>query len=141
MVGFSTKSNRTAANDRTIELVAEIAAPSLAPDQPAIDLAQLSRMTLGERSLEQEVLTLFDLQADILLARMRCEVPNAVAGLAHTLTGSARGVGAWHVAEAAEAVERLVSSPDAAPLSAAMNRLTTAVIDAQAAIAELLRGR
>ena len=140
MVGFSTKSDRAAANDRTFD-VAETTAPSLAPDQPAIDLAQLSRMTLGERSLEQEVLALFDLQADILLARMRKAAPNAVAGLTHTLTGSARGVGAWNVAAAAETVERLACGPDAAALTAAINRLSAAVAEARTAIAELLRGR
>src|SRR2546423_8873869 len=100
MVRSSTKSNRTAANGPTF-VVAETAAPPLAPGQPAIDRAQLSRMTLGERSLEQEVLALFNMQAGILLARMRHAAPDAVAGLAHTLTGSARGVRAWDVAAAA----------------------------------------
>jgi hypothetical protein len=140
MVGLSSKSNRAVANDWTFD-VAETAAPPLAPDQQAIDLAQLSRMTLGERSLEQEVLALFDLQAGTLLARMGKQPPNAVAALAHTLTGSARGVGAWDVAEAAEAVERLASCHDAAPLTVAMNRLSAAIAEAQMAIAELLRVR
>src|SRR2546425_11929077 len=106
MVRLSTKTDRAAVNDRAFD-VAETAAPPLAPDQPAIDLAQLARMTLGEGSLEQEVLRLFDLQAGILLARMRHAAPNAVAALAHTLTGSARGIGAWNVAAAAEDVEQL----------------------------------
>jgi len=140
MVRSSTKSARTAVSERTIE-VAETAAPPLAPDRQAIDLAQLSRMTLGERSLEQEVLRLFELQADILLARMRHAERHAVAGLAHTLTGSARGVGAWNVAAAAEAVEQFAAGPDPAPLIAAMSRLSTAIVEAQMAIAELLRGR
>jgi hypothetical protein len=140
MVGFSAKSDRMAANDRTFD-VAETAAPPLAPDQQAIDLAQLARMTLGERSLEQEVLALFDLQAGILLARMRHETSHAVAGLAHTLTGSARGVGAWTVATAAETVERLASGRDPAPLAAAMSELSAAIVEAKTAIAELLHGR
>lgn len=138
MMGISTTPARATADDRSVE-IAETAAPPLAPDQPAIDLAQLSRMTLGERSLEQEVLALFKLQAGILLARMRHAAPDAVAGLAHTLTGSARGVGAWNVAAAAEKVEQLASDPDTAPLDAAISRLSAAVIDAQAAIAELQR--
>ena len=96
-------------------------------------------MTLGERSLEQEVLALFNMQAGILLARMRHAAPDAVAGLAHTLTGSARGVGAWDVAAAAEKVEQLASGPNAGALDAAVSRLSAAVIDAQAAIAELQR--
>jgi len=63
------------------------------------------------------VLALFKLQAGILLARMRHAAPKAVAGLAHTLTGSARGVGAWNVAAAAEKVEQLASAPGAGPLT------------------------
>jgi len=37
----------------------------------AIDLGQLARMTFGDRSLEREVLQLFDRQAAILIERMR----------------------------------------------------------------------
>ena len=140
MAGISTKTGRTAAGDRAIE-VAETVAPPLAPAEQAIDLAQLSRMSLGERNLEREVLTLFDLQAGILLQRMTSEEPKYVAALAHTLTGSARGVGAWKVAAAAEAVERLASGPAPVVLINAMNRLSAAVTEAQAAIAEILRAR
>ena len=46
----------------------EQAAPAPAA---AIDRGQLSRMTFGDRSLEREVLQLFDRQAELLLARMR----------------------------------------------------------------------
>ena len=66
-------------------------------------------MTFGERKLESEVLDIFDCQAGMLVARMANEPPQVVAALAHTLIGSARGVGAWKVAEAAEALERLAS--------------------------------
>ena len=44
---------------------------SLEPDDRPIDLVHLARMTLGERSLEREVLQLFDRQSTLLLARMR----------------------------------------------------------------------
>ena len=37
----------------------------------AIDRRHLARMTLGDRSLEQEVLQLFDRQASLLIERMR----------------------------------------------------------------------
>src|ERR1700732_5356523 len=60
-----------------------VEAPELAPAQPAIDRAHLARMTLGERDLEREVLTLFDRQAEILVARMRDAGPAAVAAFAH----------------------------------------------------------
>ena len=103
-----------------------------------IDLVHLARMTLGDRSLEREVLQLFVRQAAVLLGRMNAAEPNAIAGLAHTLKGSARGLGAWRVAYAAEALER---APDMAPdaLAAALSALRTVVEEAEAVITELLR--
>jgi hypothetical protein len=121
--------------------VAQVAAPPLAPGGQAIDRAQLSRMTLGEESLEREVLALFDLQAGILLARMANVAPKVVAGLAHTLTGSARGIGAWKVAEASEAVERVAGTNGSITLNGAVDRLSTAVAEAQAAISTILSAR
>ena len=73
---------------------------------------------------------------------MPARVPFAriVAALAHTMTGSARGVGAWKVAAAAEAVQRLADRPGPATLTGAMNKLSAAVAETQSAIAERLRG-
>jgi Hpt domain len=116
------------------------AAPPLVPAEPTIDQTHLARMTLGERSLEREVLQLFDRQSGMLLSRMAGAEPKIVAALAHTLTGSARGIGAWKVAEAGEAVERLAMQCDPKTLTGAVAELSTAVSEAQAAIAELLRG-
>ena len=70
-----------------------------------IDRGHLARMTFGDRSLEREVLQLFDRQAALLLERMRTSEPAAIATLAHTLKGSAVGIGATRVARAAAAVE------------------------------------
>ncbi len=114
-------------------------APPLAPSEPVLDLAHLSRMTLGESGLEREVLDMFDRQADALLARMASEEPRMLAELAHTLAGSASGIGAWKVAEAATAVERAASEPGAVALTGVMDHLVTAVAEVQAAIGELLR--
>jgi len=75
----------------------EIHSPALAPGDDAIDLNHLSRMTLGERSLEREVLALFVRQADILLAKMNLANPTIAVAAAHTLKGSAVGIGAWPV--------------------------------------------
>ena len=81
-------------------------APPLAPAEPAIDRAHLARMTHGERDLEREVLQLFATQADRPAWPHADEAsPAAVGALAHTLSGSARGIGAWQVADAAAAVE------------------------------------
>ena len=54
-----------------------------AADAPIIDRAHLARMTFGDRSLERELLQLFDRQAMILLARMR---DNEAAALAASRT-------------------------------------------------------
>jgi len=110
-------------------------APSLAPDDRPIDLVHLARTTLGDRSLEREVLQLFDRQAALLIARMRSATPGGVALIAHTMKGSARGIGAWRVARAAEAVE-LAGSAD---IGDALERLAAAAEEARSVIADLLR--
>ena len=115
-----------------------ISAPSLAPLTAPIDREHLARMTLGERSLEREVLELFDRQTDMLFARMCKSSPAVAAAAAHTLKGSARGVGAWRVANAAEAVE-LVAASRVAEIKGALGALKTAVEETKTAIAELLR--
>ena len=53
-----------------------------------LDRDHLARMTFGDRSLEREVLQLFDRQSELLLERMRASEPAAIATLAHTLKGS-----------------------------------------------------
>jgi hypothetical protein len=70
-----------------------------------IDVAHLTRVTFGEKVLATEVLGLFDRQAEMLLARMQQASPRDLAACAHTLAGSARGVGAWGVAAASVQVE------------------------------------
>jgi len=114
----------------------ERAAPGVTASQPAIDLAHLGRMTLGEKSLEAEVLALFYRQADMLLARMERAAPAAAAAFAHTIKGSARGIGAWRVAEAAQAVERAAGG--SADLAAVIAGLAAAIDEARKAIADLL---
>lgn len=126
-----------------------VSAPSIVPSepvvsgltasQPVIDLVHLGRMTLGEKSLEAEVLALFDRQTDMLLTRMEQAPPAAAAAFAHTIKGSARGIGAWRVAEAAEAVERAAAG--SADLTGVIGGLAAAVHEAHSAIADLLAAR
>jgi HPt (histidine-containing phosphotransfer) domain-containing protein len=116
-----------------------ILTPDPAPaTAPVIDQGHLKRMTFGDSSLEREVLQLFDRQAEILIARMRGSDPAAVATLAHTLKGSACGIGAGNVAQAAEAAE-LAAGRLPAELGAALDDLAKAVDEARALIATLLR--
>src|SRR5437588_718272 len=80
--------------------------PSIVSKSGALDIQHLKDVTLGDCSLERQVLELFDRQAEFLIGRLRGATSPAVAGIAHTLCGSARAVGAWQVAIAAEALER-----------------------------------
>lgn len=112
------------------------------PAAPAIDGENLDReslalVTLGNRSMEREVLRLFMRQAEQLLARMRASPPAAIPALARVLTLSARGIGAREVARAAQALE--LADGAAAAAQAAHNRLTAAIDAARAEIAGVLR--
>jgi HPt (histidine-containing phosphotransfer) domain-containing protein len=111
-------------------------APPLAPFESEIDRAHLTRMTHGERDLEREVLALFATQIDVLLGRMRAAAPKSVAALAHTLGGSARGVGAWKVAAAAQAVE--VDAAAGRNSDPAVERLAAVARQAQIEITDLM---
>jgi hypothetical protein len=105
--------------------------------ESVIDRNHLARMTLGDGNLEREILGLFRQQAGMLLVRMASDSPKVIAGFAHTLTGSARGIGAWQVAAAAEALERAATGRDQGRIASALRHLSTAVARAQAAIADL----
>jgi HPt (histidine-containing phosphotransfer) domain-containing protein len=110
-------------------------ASSLAAVEPTIDMQHLARMTLGERSLEREVLGLFARQAEMLLPRIRAGTPAVAAAFAHTLRGSALGIGAWRLARAAEAVEQAKDGE----LAAAVDALATAIAEIKVEVARLLR--
>ncbi len=72
-----------------------------------IDLVHLSRQTLGDRSVEREVLALFRRQARQVLFQLEALTdPRNRLEIAHALNGSAKGVGAWRVATAAAALEK-----------------------------------
>ena len=113
-----------------------VESPPLAPEGPAIDLEHLERMTLGERELEREVLMLFVQQSTDLLARLE-KLPREGASLAHTLKGSALGIGAFAVAEAAESLECRLRQ--GLPVTAEVDALAQAIGSAQTAIAERLQ--
>jgi HPt (histidine-containing phosphotransfer) domain-containing protein len=125
--------------DLSTGAVSPVSAPPLAPVERSIDLEHLARMTLGDRSLEREVLQLFDRQAAMLIARMETGTAPMVAAQAHTLKGSARGIGAWTVAKRAESVESAASVPNPEQLERALDQLAAAVAEAKTVIADLLR--
>ncbi|MCB1472959.1 MAG: Hpt domain-containing protein [Rhodobiaceae bacterium] len=71
-----------------------------------VDLAHLARQTLGDVGLEREILSLFVVQSQVYLLRLQAaETVEEWRRAAHTIKGSARGIGAWSLAEVAEAAE------------------------------------
>jgi HPt (histidine-containing phosphotransfer) domain-containing protein len=105
--------------------------------EPTIDFVHLARMTLGDRALEQEVLTLFVCQAGMLMARMHGASPALVCATAHTLKGSAQGIGAFAVAQAAERLESAARLGE--DLGPSFQMLVAAVADARSVISALAR--
>jgi len=106
-----------------------------------IDEDHLGRMTLGDRSLEREVLEIFARQTTLTLGRIVGAKRACAAAAAHTLKGSARGIGAWRVAEAAEKLEQVAAGDaDEQALCAAIAALEAASQEVRAAIGVRLGG-
>jgi HPt (histidine-containing phosphotransfer) domain-containing protein len=110
--------------------------PPLAPDDGPIDIEHLGRMTLGDVGLEREVLAMFSAQAVRLVGALAALPPDAAA-LAHTLKGSARAIGAFQVAEAAEGLEAAIRNGDDA--CGALADLEQTIKQARTAIDAILR--
>ena len=71
-----------------------------------IDMAHLARQTLDDRGLEQEVLGMFVQQIGAMRDDMARAGQDERRRLAHTLKGSARGVGAFALADCAAEIEK-----------------------------------
>ena len=100
-----------------------------------IDEVHLERMTLGDRSLEREVLEIFARQTAMTLERVAGAGRERAAAAAHTLKGSARGIGAWRVAQAAERLEEAATGEaDETAMLAAIAELEAASFEARLAI-------
>jgi HPt (histidine-containing phosphotransfer) domain-containing protein len=121
------------------------ASPRLAvvsPERPAvIDEDHLGRMTLGDRSLEREVLEIFVRQTAIMLGRISDAEPSLAAAAAHTLKGSARGIGAWRVAHAADRLEQAAGEGHRGDMDDAVEELKAASLEVSAAIGTRLAKR
>jgi HPt (histidine-containing phosphotransfer) domain-containing protein len=115
-----------------------VTSPPLVPGERPIDLVHLSHMTLGDRALERDVLVLFERQIQFLMERIESAAAPVAAAAAHTLKGSARGVGAFALARAASEVEDAASRGDVAGREEGTSHLRAAIRDAKAEIAGLL---
>jgi HPt (histidine-containing phosphotransfer) domain-containing protein len=118
--------------------VESVPSPPLVPAGRPIDLDHLSRMTLGDRALERDVLSLFDRQMAMLMERIETASPPVAAAAAHTLLGSAKGVGAFALAKAAAELEQAAMSGTGTGRQEGIDGLRVAIRDAKAEIAELL---
>lgn len=115
-----------------------VASPPLVPGDRPIDLVHLSRMTLGDRALERDVLSLFDRQIGLLMERIETAGAPVAAAAAHTLKGSAVGIGAFALAKAAAQLEEAAMARDAAGRDEGLGSLRCAIRDTRAEIAGLL---
>lgn len=98
-----------------------------------VDLVHLSKQTLGDKDLEIEVLGLFVNQSTLFLQRLQSAASvKERKRVAHTILGSARGLGAWQVAEEAAKFEATCTK------KSDCKRLTAAVDNANAYIRELM---
>jgi HPt (histidine-containing phosphotransfer) domain-containing protein len=101
--------------------------------EAVVDLAHLDQYTLGDLSLQAELLQLFRMQLKNQTEELvSCGDATLWRSAVHTLKGAARSVGAGPVADVAEAME-MVEFSDAAARAAVLSRLiaTRAAFEAQ----------
>jgi len=105
-----------------------------------VDLVHLAKYTLGNRSAEREILELFSRQSDLYFERLRsAETDKAWLEAAHTILGSARGVGAWQVAKCAAAIQKHETLPAEADRDKVLSALQARIAEAKAFIGDLLK--
>ncbi|MBL4863660.1 MAG: Hpt domain-containing protein [Rhodobiaceae bacterium] len=103
-----------------------------------VDLVHLSKYTLGDRSLECELLGLFRSQSGVYLQRLETAASLAEwKDVAHSLKGSARGIGAWAVGDQAEMAEQMADL-DGASREDALIKVRGAIDETIAHVAVLL---
>ena len=89
-----------------------------------IDLVHLAKQTLGDRSLEQEVLRLFLTQMGVYMDRVEnASTHEERFAASHTIKGSARNIGAWDVADVAAHLESAAEDEITADVKALKNAL------------------
>jgi HPt (histidine-containing phosphotransfer) domain-containing protein len=115
-----------------LERISWMPSPPLAPDDGPIDC--------GDAGLEREVLAMFAGQSAGIVGALS-GLPADAPLLAHTLKGSARAIGAFRVADAAEALEALLrDDADAADAtSQALAVLNESIADVRVEIDTILR--
>jgi hypothetical protein len=109
------------------------------PKDRPVDLAHLSRYTMGNSVLEREVLELFRRQTRLYFDKLASADDNdAWREAVRVLKASARGVGAWPILETAEKAERLTMESPAAARQELIRLLSEQIQDAYAFIDSVL---
>lgn len=107
-----------------------------------VDLEHLARYTLVERALEKEILELFCTQSVLYLDQLRAAMSDRDwRDAAHSLKGSARAIGAWRAAQAAERAEALQGDVLTQFRTARIDEIEASLREAEAYITSVLKAR
>ena len=100
----------------------------------AVDFAYLENYAAGDMALVDEVLGLFREQVELWRPMIRVEAGRGWGDAVHTLKGTARGIGAFALAEACDRAEKSEKEPERAPplLEAVHDALDAALADVAA---------
>ncbi len=101
------------------------------------DRAHFSMMTGGDLELQGEILQIFRVQADLWARLLIPDAPTPIwRDAAHTVKGSAKGVGFWELADACADAEDLgkAGAVEGALVQAALGRVQARLDEALAAI-------
>jgi HPt (histidine-containing phosphotransfer) domain-containing protein len=85
--------------------------------QPVFDRDHLDRQTFGDADLKREILALFLRQCEKLFGLMQDASAHERRDICHTLKGSARSIGAFPLAAAAEHLESLADDAAGLPIA------------------------
>jgi hypothetical protein len=104
-----------------------------------VDLAHLSRYTMGNTVLETEVLELFRRQMRLYYTKL-CDARDADGWreAASVMKASARGVGAWQILLTAETAEKLAGVPAADIREGLLSTLQSQIQEADSFIQSVL---
>lgn len=103
-----------------------------------LDLVHFRHMTGDDADLQAEIANLFRAQAEIWARLLNVDAPiQTWTDAAHTLKGSARGIGLWSLADACEAAEAVGKAEryDRAAATAALGAVRKALVQALRALA------
>jgi hypothetical protein len=104
-----------------------------------VDLAHLSRYTMGNTVLESEVLELFRRQMRLYYEKLRgAQDAEAWREAASVMKASARGVGAWQILLTAETAEKLAVLPATEARDELLATLQTQIEEADGFIRSVL---